>query len=64
MSSFTDLLFSDSTEQLDSELKRFFKQRSDIEKDYVGKLNKLQKNFTPKPRKSDTDEDTCTLVFR
>ena len=57
------LNLSDSTEKLDSELKRFFKLRSDIEKDYVGKLHKLQKNFTPRGNKSD-EEDSCLHVFR
>jgi len=56
-------LTSDSTDKLETELKRFFKQRGDIEKDYVGKLNRLQKNFTPRSKSSD-EEHSCTIVFK
>ena len=55
---------SESTERLESELKKFLKQRSEIEKGYVSKLTKLQKNFIPKQKKYENVEDSTNLVFR
>ena len=45
-------------------MKKFFQQRSAIEKDYVLKLTRLQKNFTPKLKKGENEEDSCNLAFR
>ena len=45
-------------------MKRFLIERSKIEKAYVLKLTKLQKDFIPRPKKDVNEEDSCTLVFR
>lgn len=60
--SLTCVIISDSTDKLETELKKFLKQRSEVEKDYVGRLNRLQRNFTPRAKSS--EDDSCTLVFR
>ena len=45
-------------------MKKFFKQRSEIEKEYVLKLTRLQKSFIPKPKKDVNEEDSCNLAFK
>ena len=45
-------------------MKRFLTERSKIEKGYVLKLTKLQKDFIPRQKKDANEEDSCSLVFR
>ena len=45
-------------------MKKFFQQRSAIEKDYVLKLTRLQKNLAPKLKKGVDEEDSCNVAFR